>query len=325
MKKVSIIMSVYKEPKEWIDNAVESIVKQTYTDWELIIISDNPEGHKQNNCIKEWATKDNRIKVIYNDKNIGLTSSLNKGLAISNGDYIARMDADDIALSHRFEEQVRFLQRNTNIDVCYSNFNVIGESGEIVIKDAFDREFISTDYLILCNFIAHPTVMFRRKVLDIRQPLYNEAYRTSQDYELWLFLSDAGCKFGYIAESLLLYRHSSQQTGQKNKKPQLANFKRIKREHLLAFLKKYAVLLDSDVADIALLKAIKRINPCIYDKTKYNLSCFSLYYSVSLRKKQYIFRYLFDSNGFIFKLPFKYSIYIFLILFRRNSWPRLEY
>ena len=82
-------MSVYKEPKEWIDNAVESIVKQTYTDWELIIISDNPEGHKQNNCIKEWTTKDNRIKVIYNDKNIGLTSSLNKGLAISNGDYIA--------------------------------------------------------------------------------------------------------------------------------------------------------------------------------------------------------------------------------------------
>lgn len=325
MKKVSIIMSVYKEPKEWIDKSIKSIVNQFYTDWELIVINDNPGGREQNDCLIGWSKTDDRIKVISNEKNVGLTISLNKGLAVSNGDYIARMDADDIALSHRLDKQVQFLQTHLDIDVCYSNFNVIDEYGDIIMKDAQEKEFISTDYLILCNFIAHPTVMFRREVLDKRKPLYNEAYRTSQDYELWLFLSEIGCRFGYIDESLLLYRHSAQQTGQKNKNNQLANFKRIKRSQVISFLKKYGVVLDSEATDKALLKSMKNISPCNHDCIKYNLICFSLYYSISLKSKIYVLRYLFDYKGFVFKVPLRYSIYLFFVFFCRNSWPRLEY
>ena len=115
MKKVSIIMSVYNEIETEVELSINSILNQTYLNLEIIIVIDNPNNEALIKKIKKYSEKDNRIKCIYNDKNIGLANSLNKGLKISTGDYIARMDADDISYPLRIEKQVEYLEKNKDI------------------------------------------------------------------------------------------------------------------------------------------------------------------------------------------------------------------
>ena len=101
-------MSIYSEEEEWIRESIDSILNQTFSDFEFIIINDNPNRDKNNSLLTEYTRIDNRIIIITNEENIGLTKSLNKGLEIARGKYIARMDADDISLPTRFEKQVDF-------------------------------------------------------------------------------------------------------------------------------------------------------------------------------------------------------------------------
>ena len=96
MCKISVIMSIYSEKEEWIKESIDSILSQTFRDFEFIIINDNPKRKQNENLLLEYSQKDNRIIVITNKENIGLTKSLNKGLSIAKGKYIARMDADII-------------------------------------------------------------------------------------------------------------------------------------------------------------------------------------------------------------------------------------
>ena len=127
---VSVILSVYNEKIEWIKLSVESILNQTYTNLELIIILDNPKNKIITNYLNEISSKDIRIKLLVNHKNIGLAESLNRGLAISKGDFIARMDADDIAYLNRLSLQVVFLKKNQNIDLLSSSVDYIDENGK---------------------------------------------------------------------------------------------------------------------------------------------------------------------------------------------------
>ena len=94
--KLSVVMSIYKEPVEWMRQSIDSILNQTFTDFEFVIVNDNPIRSENRDILDEYSKKDFRIIVLSNDENIGLTKSLNKGLRISKGKYIARMDADDI-------------------------------------------------------------------------------------------------------------------------------------------------------------------------------------------------------------------------------------
>ena len=136
MPKVSVIMSVYREPLEWIDASIKSILVQTYGDFEFLIVNDNPESEELCHFLNEKALSDNRISLIANERNIGLTKSLNVALTKSNGEYIARMDADDIACLNRLSSQVEYLDKNANHSVVHSNYSLIDENGD-VIKSKF--------------------------------------------------------------------------------------------------------------------------------------------------------------------------------------------
>ena len=124
MPKISVLMSVYNEPIDWMRQAIESILNQTYKDFEFIIVNDNPEREENQFVLNEYRNKDSRIIILCNEHNIGLTKSLNKGLTVANGEYIARMDADDIALPKRFEKQALYLAKNKNVFLCHTNFNI---------------------------------------------------------------------------------------------------------------------------------------------------------------------------------------------------------
>ena len=129
MPIVSVIMSIYKEPLEWLHESIDSILYQTFKDFEFIIICDNPEYKEGIELLNEYRKKDDRIIIINNVKNIGLTKSLNKGLAVAKGKYIARMDADDIAMPNRFEHQITYLDKNTDLVAIGSSVSIIDEKG----------------------------------------------------------------------------------------------------------------------------------------------------------------------------------------------------
>ncbi len=224
--QISVLMSVYNEPVEWLHESIDSILNQTYTDFEFIIICDNPGYKKGIELLEDYRKKDDRIIIVYNEQNIGLTKSLNKGLDIACGKYIARMDADDIAYKDRFEQQINKI-RGKSYCLCHSGKTIINENNQEIRED-YDKNEIDYSLLFLRNIIAHPTVMFTADIKGLRSPLYNEQYKRGQDYELWSFLFLNKVDFVYIPRPLLYYRESESQISRKHVKEQWHNSQQIR-------------------------------------------------------------------------------------------------
>lgn len=220
MPNISVIMSVYKEPIEWMRLSIESILNQTYTDFEFLIVNDKPDRDENRIMLEEYARQDNRIKIISNIENIGLTKSLNKALSVASGKYIARMDADDISKPTRFEQQIQFMENTPNVIVVGTNFEYIGDNSIIKRTDQirFDDRSIRA-YLLFQNCIPHPTVMIRKLVLDSKKISYDEEYKHGQDYRMWEMLLPYG-EFACLKERLLQYRFSKQQITASNRNSQ---------------------------------------------------------------------------------------------------------
>jgi len=208
---VSVIMSVYKEPKEWLCRSIDSILNQTLSDFEFIIICDNPAGDDNLALLRDYERKNERIKLIVNEENIGLTKSLNKGLAVAKGKYIARMDADDISMPTRFEKQYQYMESHPQVIVLGTAIKFIGSGAWKKGTDniRYTDEEVRAQ-MLLDNCIAHPTVFIRKSVLDEHGISYDEKYRHSQDVRLWEQLMPYG-EFGNLKEKLLKYRLSDQQ------------------------------------------------------------------------------------------------------------------
>lgn len=178
--KISVIMSVYNGEK-YLREAIESIINQTFTDFEFIIVND---GSTDNSLEIIKSYDDERIKIMNNEKNIGLTKSLNKALKQARGEYIARQDADDISLSNRFEEQIKYLKNHLEVALIGTNAYLIDENGKVVGKRIASAKPSIKD-LYKENQFNHGSVMFKKAVID-RLGGYNELLKYSQDYELWL-------------------------------------------------------------------------------------------------------------------------------------------
>ena len=208
---ISVIMSVYKEPAEWLCQSIDSILNQTFPDFEFIIICDNPKGLDNIALLKKYAANDNRIKLLFNEENIGLTKSLNKGLAVARGKYIARMDADDISMPKRFEKQIAYLEKHPEVIVLGTNIKHIGHNAWLRNTDSikFDNKRIKVQ-MLFGNCFAHSSVFVRAGVLKENNIRYDESFRQSQDYRLWEVLSDLG-DFACLREKLLMYRLSENQ------------------------------------------------------------------------------------------------------------------
>ncbi|CAB3290095.1 Glyco_trans_2-like domain-containing protein [Methanocaldococcus lauensis] len=204
--EISIIMSAYNEPEKYLRESIESILNQTFKDFEFIIILDNPNNVKAERIIKEYQKKDKRIVFIKNEKNLGLAGSLNNGLDIAKGKYIARMDADDIALPERLEKQYKYMENNKNIDLLFSWVYFIDENGNILKEFKPSKEKIKnlSKYFFKEHLLVHPTLMAKSEIL--KKNKYDENQKRSQDFELWMRLITKGYKFDIIEEFLLKYR-----------------------------------------------------------------------------------------------------------------------
>lgn len=218
--RISVIMSVYKEPVEWIRQAIDSILSQSFGDFEFIIVNDCPDRKENENILKECEHKDSRVFIINNDENIGLTKSLNKALESAKGEYIARMDADDISLPNRFETQLKYLDNHPNVCAVGSWTISITEDGEqigSIGKYESNPSWVRAQFLQNSQ-VAHPAAMFRKKVND-HVVRYDESVKYAQDYSLWVSILPYG-EITNISEVLFKYRVNCQQISSTKKEEQ---------------------------------------------------------------------------------------------------------
>lgn len=197
-------MSAYNCEK-FLRQSLDSLLQQTFEDFELILFDDaSIDGTKE--IIAEYASKDKRIIPVYNEKNKGLTENLNKGISLSEGAYIARMDADDIALLSRLEKQVKFLDTHPEIDILGAAAIDIDEDGNpLQLRNSPIAHKDIVALLPKANPMTHSTVIFRKSQLQ-KINFYNTTYRTTQDYEMWFRAVGKGLTFHNLEEVLLQYR-----------------------------------------------------------------------------------------------------------------------
>ncbi|PDY79665.1 glycosyltransferase [Bacillus cereus] len=216
MKKtpfISVIMSVYNTDENYLREAIESILNQTFTNFEFIII-DDASSFSIDSVIKEY--EDPRIILMRNTSNMGLAASLNKGIEVSKGKYIARMDSDDVSSVERFEKQVDFMERYKKVDILGT---LAEKFGGMNGKFGYDEsnEMIKAR-LIFNSSLIHPTCMIRRDFLISNNLKYNPHFLKAQDYELW-----SRCIAGELSvfpEVLLSYRVHNKQVTISGKKEQ---------------------------------------------------------------------------------------------------------
>jgi glycosyltransferase involved in cell wall biosynthesis len=206
---ISVVMSVYNGEK-FLGEAIQSILDQTFQDFEFIIINDGSVDNTLS-IIRGFQEKDKRI-ILINRGNMGLIYSLNEGIEKSKGRYIVRMDADDVSFKNRFKEQIEFMDKD-NIDICGSSVQLFNDKGDIKIwrYPTLDQD-IKFTLLFTCSF-AHPSVMIRKKVF---KNLKYKNYKNSEDYKLWTDVALSAFKMGGIDRVLLRYRSHKEQVSYKN-------------------------------------------------------------------------------------------------------------
>ncbi len=189
----------------YLEEAINSILNQTYSDFEFIIIND---GSTDNSREIIEGFKDARIRLVNNEKNSGIISARNKGLQMASGVYIANMDADDISLPQRFEKQVKFLDEHPEIAILATRLILISPGGEESGVWPEDYSCVSekdiADTLPVINCIGQPTVMMRTETA--RRIGYNERFKNNEDWGLWLSVLSQKLGIAKLAEPLLLYR-----------------------------------------------------------------------------------------------------------------------
>lgn len=196
---VSVILPVYNSEK-FIREAVQSILDQTYANFELLIFNDASTDGTWD-LLKSF--EDPRIKLFNSDTNVGYLMHLNEGIRIAKGKYLARMDADDISLNERFKEQVDFLENNEDVGVCGTAIEIFGDRNKTYVPSEKHDDILFD--LLLFSPIVHPSVMIRRSILDENEILYDQDFYTAEDYHLWVRLSNI-TKFHNLSKVLLKYR-----------------------------------------------------------------------------------------------------------------------
>lgn len=199
MPKISVLMPVYKTKEEYLRTAIESILNQTYTDFEFLILDDCPDDTREA-VVKSYT--DSRIKYIKNERNIGITGSRNKLISMAKGEYLAVMDHDDISAPMRFAKEVKVLDENSEIGVVGANIHKIVANKDIT-QPEFDEE-IKIGLMMKC-VVNHPSSMIRKSVLIKNNIFYDAHYSPAEDYKLWCRLIGV-TKFYNIQEVLLYYR-----------------------------------------------------------------------------------------------------------------------
>lgn len=295
---VSVVMSVYNEPIDWLEKSVDSILNQTYKNLEFIIICDNPLNINLINFLSDKASHDSRICLVVNEQNLGLTKSLNIAVRRSKGKYIARMDADDISVLERIEKEVDCMESNKKIDVVATGCIKFYEDGhENVYSGVIDyNQIVQT--IFFANPIIHPSVMIRRTSVDTAS-LYDEFFLKSQDYELWLRLIMERKFFYIINESLIKYRVSTQQISQKYGDIQKMYAEKAQEQALKKYFNLIGFHCEINSVD---LKCMRELYNRILEKGQLSILDRSiLFYLMYVSLNKFSFYHIFIESIFIYK------------------------
>ena len=206
MPQVSVIMPSYNKEK-YIGEAIESIIRQTFSDWELIIIDDCSTDHSVE-VIRSY--QDDRIRFYENSFNIGIAEIRNRGIALATGKYIALLDADDISLPERLEKEIAFLDEYPEVDVVFGGFKEI--DGEGIIRETYFTPLKNPDYikanLMIMDVIPNGSCMYRKDFIVQHGIRYRDGYLGMDDYLFWVECSLHG-RISGMTDVFLLWRNTS--------------------------------------------------------------------------------------------------------------------
>jgi glycosyltransferase involved in cell wall biosynthesis len=203
MPLITILMPVFNAG-DYLKPSIESVFKQTHRDFEFVVVDDASSDINTRHCMQQ-ASADKRFKLVTLQNHMGIAGALNRGLQLATGEYIARMDADDICHPQRLEKQLRFMNDHPDVGICGTAVKCFGGGVPgLTIVHPQDPEEIKCRLLLSCP-ISHPTVMFRHESLRRHQLRYNEEFVTAQDYDLWVRCA-RHFPMANLREPLLFYR-----------------------------------------------------------------------------------------------------------------------
>ena len=206
MSDITILLPIYNEKVDYVENAVSSILKQTMKDIIIFITLDNPDNYILKNFILELKKKDSRIIFTVNSKNMGLPATLNSMLDNVKTPYIARMDGDDIADEDRIRKQYMYMQQHPEVDLCGTNIEYIDIDGKSIGKNnGIPRKTIQIEKCLKYkNCIAHPTFFAKTKMM--KSVKYRDTLKYAQDYDFVCRCVEKGYSLANLDEYLLKYR-----------------------------------------------------------------------------------------------------------------------
>ena len=328
MDLISVVMPVFNAER-FLDDSISSVLSQSHVNFEFLIIND---GSNDGSLVilKKYAELDKRIKLISRE-NKGLIASLNEGICLARGQWIARMDADDICLPNRFKHQLNFINANS-LDMCGAWANKIGsEVGKM--KLPIEHKDLVVQLLFRCPFI-HPSIMCRADV--IKNIKYQDRFKYAEDYQLWTEIVNRGFRVGNIPEYLLLYRAHPNQVSSLNLNDQKSISNEISKKYLVSFLgannlsaEEFKHFIENYnnldyLSDYGCNFFIKIYNAINYgSKSYYAQYVGKLYVDLSVKNRSVLFSYLkFSLMSKSYKL--KYLIYL-LITFLLTENYRLAF
>ncbi len=251
---VSIILATYNGLK-YIEESINSVLNQTYKNFEFIIINDCSTNNVEQ-IILNYQKKDNRIIYIKNKTNLKLTQSLNKWINISKWKYIARIDDDDIWLPEKLKKQINFMEKNKDYWLCWTSTIVIDSKWNKIQKIKMrntDREI--KENILKSNQFTHSSIIIKKNILNNIWWWYNKKWEWTEDYELWLRIWKIS-KLYNLSDFLVKYRWLKTSISRKNKNKQQINniklcfkFKKYYNNFTLSILYKlifYIILLISN-------------------------------------------------------------------------------
>lgn len=228
---VSVVCAVYNGEKT-ISNSIESVIAQTYPHWELVIVND---GSKDSTLpiIENFVAADKRIRVVTNHKNLGQTASLNEGVKLAAGQYIARIDADDVFFPEKLEKQVAFMLAHPEIALCGTNA-ICADSDTGVDSEI---RFPENNNQILTGLFSHSSIihvsvlMNKDKLLQVGE--YNTKYHVAADYELWVRFAEMGLLMHNLQEALVKFNFTVQSFGRNNQERNINEFNQVNLGYIL--------------------------------------------------------------------------------------------
>ena len=209
MPKVSVLTPIYNTNPQHLRECIESILNQTFTDFEFLILNDSPDNTELDKIVQSYTDK--RIRYIKNETNIGISASRNKLLKMARGEYLAIFDHDDISVPTRLEQEVQYLDANPYIGVVSGWLQYFGDDNTVWRNPEFDIDI--KIYLAENCYIAHTAAMIRKSVLTDNNIEYEQLYTPAEDYRLWARLMDV-TSFYNIQSVLVKYRWYAGNTSQ---------------------------------------------------------------------------------------------------------------